>query len=1258
MSNKKRRSKNKSNTQKRLDPHAAQRAAIAAAKKELEDAKASMLEAQNAQKQIAQQVQQLQQQTKMAEQQKNEASKNLDGINSDLTDTLTSEHQGTEGDLSSTSSTSTSSNSSSPTLPSYGDKDYWNQRYSEDSNSSTAHLHVDEWYVDSLDQLEPFLNPFIYDKTEQRVLDLGCGTSTIGDQMSKAGYEHIHCVDYSEAVIDTCKRRQKIRGGGPVYATMDARSLTYPDGHFRCVVDKGTMDAMLSGGASGGAAAKEAVQSATEMLNEVHRVLEDDGGAYVLVSSMPPHVYIPTIKDMTDGFDIQHQQTNAEWSTDLSLQIYTLIKRKKLTAPSSGLPFTEEQMKIVREYAKAAQAEQKNNAGSTTKTAVPTPVVLPPATKHISLSVVRHDTKQVLLKWCVEGNDVADAVGGSERDYIVLCQQDVLTEHTHIYESMEWLEIDDNEDCDEEEEGEFGRTPTKGRGEEDVGKEHLEGMLRFATPKKDGAYEFRYVAESVAWNLTVDTVVHVSAPFLLGKTISNNIHKEQKEEKKKHTSTASTTSTTSTAPTAPTAPTAFMASPELVRGLMGVAKPQTMDKLTEAGPPLPPDMAAAATKNKLPTTQLTYLLEKRNNISCYQLFIHRPIHAVGDVPVGSKPPPVPSPPDVRLHIDAKYHPSLVCQRDSLSLTFFDEFGASMYHTTISFGECPIDPKKSTFSSLPGHWSFRLPFYFGGSETDVDREHPRHRLPKPGELTIQAMSTVRCGFCEEDMFQISGMRRVTRAPSPYWSELSDYWFCLKEQASPRLKELSAHGGDYPIAHNDVVNDRVSILSILESDGLDLQNRVIALPLEAKTTTNVKDGVVAAGPMLAPGCNGTTYEILHPGIVPEKNMYRTNTSTTSSVNSSTNPVVKKGSVVNVHARGTLSNTGATFWDTRSSNGGATFRYVAGMGAVIRGWDQGCLGMAVNERRRIVIPSHEAYGKDGFKSWGIPANASITFDLTCVSISDKAGESGSNTTMQEDLRNALLGMTMAASSDKEDQGGHNHGHAHDHHAHDHAHDHDHSHTHDHDHSHIHDHNTLPSSNPAILSCKRCLTTIGTSQRRDDGTNVVRMWKCHLNMSSTNAQDEEKKTETTFDRYTVDSIVGHAVLDGMEQRGMTRYVVQTFAVDDGGESAFTNEERVEMTMTVLNAHEFAASHEFPEMQPVIRVLYETETSQRMQIRRSPELWQRNASDWVKKHGAERIILSEEDAESMIENLSWTTSLLPESSRELNEMQVGFLRW
>ena len=47
-------------------------------------------------------------------------------------------------------------------------------------------------------------------------------------------------------------------------------------------------------------------------------------------------------------------------------------------------------------------------------------------------------------------------------------------------------------------------------------------------------------------------------------------------------------------------------------------------------------------------------------------------------------------------------------------------------------------------------------------------------------------------------------------------------------------------------------------------------------------------------------------------------------------------------------------------------ATFRK-AGVGGVITGWDQGCLGMKVGEERLLVIPAEEGYGAKGkMREW----------------------------------------------------------------------------------------------------------------------------------------------------------------------------------------------------------------------------------------------------------------------------------------------------
>ena len=63
-----------------------------------------------------------------------------------------------------------------------------------------------------------------------------------------------------------------------------------------------------------------------------------------------------------------------------------------------------------------------------------------------------------------------------------------------------------------------------------------------------------------------------------------------------------------------------------------------------------------------------------------------------------------------------------------------------------------------------------------------------------------------------------------------------------------------------------------------------------------------------------------------------------------------------------------TGKKFWSTKDA-GQKPFQYQAGVGGVIRGWDEGCLGMTVGETRQLVIPAAEGYGEGGNPAWGIP-------------------------------------------------------------------------------------------------------------------------------------------------------------------------------------------------------------------------------------------------------------------------------------------------
>jgi FKBP-type peptidyl-prolyl cis-trans isomerase FkpA len=68
--------------------------------------------------------------------------------------------------------------------------------------------------------------------------------------------------------------------------------------------------------------------------------------------------------------------------------------------------------------------------------------------------------------------------------------------------------------------------------------------------------------------------------------------------------------------------------------------------------------------------------------------------------------------------------------------------------------------------------------------------------------------------------------------------------------------------------------------------------------------------------------------------------------------------------------------------SRNSGQPFSFVVGAGEVIKGWDQGVLGMKVGDRRRLTIPADLGYGDVGAGDV-IPPGATLIFDVDLIGI-----------------------------------------------------------------------------------------------------------------------------------------------------------------------------------------------------------------------------------------------------------------------------------
>lgn len=96
-------------------------------------------------------------------------------------------------------------------------------------------------------------------------------------------------------------------------------------------------------------------------------------------------------------------------------------------------------------------------------------------------------------------------------------------------------------------------------------------------------------------------------------------------------------------------------------------------------------------------------------------------------------------------------------------------------------------------------------------------------------------------------------------------------------------------------------------------------------------------------------------------------------------------KTGDTVSVNYKGTLTD-GKQFDSSYERK--EPFTFTLGKGEVIKGWDDGIVGMKIGGKRKLTIPPELGYGSN--PQGDIPANSTLIFEVELLSV--KAGESSS--------------------------------------------------------------------------------------------------------------------------------------------------------------------------------------------------------------------------------------------------------------------------
>ena len=147
--------------------------------------------------------------------------------------------------------------------------------------------------------------------------------------------------------------------------------------------------------------------------------------------------------------------------------------------------------------------------------------------------------------------------------------------------------------------------------------------------------------------------------------------------------------------------------------------------------------------------------------------------------------------------------------------------------------------------------------------------------------------------------------------------------------------------------------------------------------ASTKSLRQIGVVALVSLIA-ACSGGK-----PGAAPTGGV---NSMQSLEIKPGTGEAITAGKIAVVQYTGWLyeatakDNKGKEFDSSRNS--GRPFRFPVGTGQVIKGWDQGVVGMKVGESRRLIIPADLAYGDSG-AGGVIPPGATLVFDVDLVAV-----------------------------------------------------------------------------------------------------------------------------------------------------------------------------------------------------------------------------------------------------------------------------------
>ena len=160
---------------------------------------------------------------------------------------------------------------------------YWEDRFlTEDSF---------EWFGDC-SRLYPILDLYFKSSPSSILLHLGCGSSSLAEEMFARHYCHlIYNVDYSSHILDKRRRMNDKNNRCSIeWITLDIRSIPFRRNSFDTIIEKGTLDVFFVGYEHQLWHPSEDLQEKIDLiLTEISQCLREDHGRFISISFQQPH---------------------------------------------------------------------------------------------------------------------------------------------------------------------------------------------------------------------------------------------------------------------------------------------------------------------------------------------------------------------------------------------------------------------------------------------------------------------------------------------------------------------------------------------------------------------------------------------------------------------------------------------------------------------------------------------------------------------------------------------------------------------------------------------------------------------------------------------------------------------------------------------------------------------------------------------------------------------------------------------------------